>query len=78
MSKLLEKVIHELKMLPEAEQEKMARSIMNILNSEEYSQASSHNNQTKLSEVLALPELEEKEEEKIFKRDKDTGREINL
>lgn len=78
MSKLLEKVIHELKMLPEAKQEKMARSILKILNSEEYSQASSHNNQTNLSEVLLLPELEEKEEEKIFKRDKDAGREINL
>jgi len=77
MSTLLEKAIHQLKMLPEAEQEKMARSILRILNSEELSKASSHKNQTKLSEVLLLPELEV-EEEKIFTRDKNTGRDINL
>jgi len=78
MSPLLEKAINQLKHLPEAEQTRVASLILNNLNAQQLKDISPvKDNNSKLSEVLRLPELEEGEEE-IFTRSKDTGREITL
>jgi len=78
MSPLLEKAINQLKHLPEAEQTRVASLILNNLNAQQLKDISPvKDNNSKLSEVLRLPELKEGEEE-IFTRSKDTGREITL
>jgi len=78
MTPLLEKAINQLKQLPEAEQTRIASLILNNLNSQHFEKvAPTKDSNSKLSEILLLPELEEGEEE-IFTRNQDTGREITL
>ncbi|NBD14605.1 MAG: hypothetical protein GVY04_00230 [Cyanobacteria bacterium] len=78
MTPLLEKAINQLKQLPEAEQTRIASLILNNLNSQHFEKvALTKDSNSKLSEILLLPELEEGEEE-IFTRNQDTGREITL
>ncbi|MEC4893791.1 MAG: hypothetical protein SAL07_07825 [Oscillatoria sp. PMC 1051.18] len=77
MITLLEKAINQVKMLPEAEQQRIALLIIDSLGTQSTEILSSKERQEKLSQVLLLPELESGEEV-IFARDKDTGREIDL
>ena len=78
MTPLLEKAINQLKQLPEAEQTRVASLILNNLNAQQFKNVTpTKDSNSKLSEILLLPELEEGEEE-IFTRNQDTGREITL
>ena len=76
MIPLLEKAINQLKQLPETEQMRIASLILNNLKANK-DKTPIKDSDSKLSEVLLLPELEEGEEE-IFTRNQDTGREITL
>jgi len=72
MSPLLEKAINKLKQLPETEQTRIASLILNNLNSQRFEKvATTKDSDSKLSEVLLLPELEEGEWELRNKRQKD-------
>jgi len=77
MNILLERAINQVKMLSEAEQERIALLIMGSLGTQFPDLLSSKESQGKLSEVLLASELDE-EEMVIFSRNKDTGREIDL
>lgn len=74
MLESLNKVIAQLEQLPESQQKKMAKIILKEL--ENLTSLPREEKKKKLSDVLLLPELEE--DEILFDRDKDTGRETIL
>lgn len=74
MIPLLEKAINQLKQLPEIEQTRIASLILNNLKVNK-NKTPIKDSDSKLSEVLLLPELEEGEEE-IFTRNQDRGRSL--
>ncbi|CCQ48768.1 hypothetical protein WH8501_23740 [Crocosphaera watsonii WH 8501] len=74
MIESLNKVIAKLEKLSESEQEKMAQLMLKEL--ENLTPLPREEKTKKLSDLLLLPELEENE--LLFERDKDTGREIIL
>ena len=74
MIESLNKVIAKLEKLSESEQEKMAQLMLKEL--ESLTPLPREEKTKKLSDLLLLPELEENE--LLFERDKDTGREIIL
>ena len=73
-TKLLQKVIATVEILPIEEQNNILQRWLYEL--EIYKISQSSQSPVKLSELLLLPELEETEP--LFERDKDTGRDITL
>ncbi|MBD2135381.1 hypothetical protein H6F47_23905 [Sphaerospermopsis sp. FACHB-1094] len=73
-TELLQKVIETVETLPIEEQKTILQRWLCELEEIKFSQ--SDKSQMKLSEFLLLPELEENET--LFARDKDTGRDISL
>jgi hypothetical protein len=73
-TKLLQKVIATVEILPIEEQNNILQRWLYEL--EIYKLSQSSQSPVKLSELLLLPELEETEP--LFERDKDTGRDITL
>ncbi|BAZ79504.1 hypothetical protein PN497_11540 [Sphaerospermopsis kisseleviana CS-549] len=73
-TELLQKVIETVETLPIEEQKTILQRWLCEL--EEIKVSQSDKSQMKLSEFLLLPELEENET--LFARDKDTGRDISL
>jgi hypothetical protein len=71
MIKSLNQLIEKLEQLPEAEQEKLAEEM--LIRLENLTTLSQEVREKKLSESLLLPELEENES--LFERDKNTGKE---
>lgn len=92
MTKLLEEAIKKVQQLPESEQERIAQVMLKEFESltslpkpkgvrgeklNTYRDAiSSEDSQLKLSEVLLLPELDDNEV--LFERNNDTGRDVIL
>ena len=74
MIESLNKVIAKLEQLPESQQEKMDQLMLKEL--EKLTYWPREEKKKKLSDLLLLPELEE--DELLFERDQDTGREIIL
>ena len=74
MIESLNKVIAKLKQLSKSQQEKFAQEMLEKL--EDLTSLSKSIREEKLSEALLLPELEDNES--LFERDKDTGKEIIL
>ncbi len=73
MIELLEQAIQKAKQLPESEQARIAQLIFREIDNLSFLLST---NKPKLSEVLLLPELAD--DEIIFERDTDTGRDIIL
>jgi hypothetical protein len=80
MTKLLEQAIAKVKQLPDSEQERIAQLILELMSPQiekgEKQENLSKSSQGKLSEVLLLPELEDNEV--LFERNNETGRDIEL
>jgi K+/H+ antiporter YhaU regulatory subunit KhtT len=80
MTKLLEQAIAKVKQLPDSEQERIAQLILESMSPQpervEKQENLSKSSQGKLSEVLLLPELED--DEVLFERNNETGRDILL
>ena len=73
-TKLIQKVIETVETLPIEEQNNILQRWLHELETHQIAQ--SKQSQLKLSELLLLHELEENET--LFERDKDTGRDITL
>ena len=75
MTQLLEEMIEQLRQLSETEQNKIAQNVIGQIKEQSKNQSSKI--RLKLSDDFLIPILES-EEDFLFERNKDTGRDITL
>ncbi|WP_017306520.1 hypothetical protein [Spirulina subsalsa] len=75
MTQLVERMLQQLRQLPEYEQNQIAENVMQKI--KELQKNKTSNSVSKLSDDLLMPILDSVEDD-LFVRDQDTGREISL